>query len=203
MELGVPWRAAEYIHWQLGEVEMARRAGVVPFSMAATAGSSSQPLVAMLPVGAGGMSNLSEDPRSGLGYLGSGTTSSSQSPVAMMRAGVSGTPYPSEDLRNGSGYFAEGVLGRSSFDSGENLGRTIRRHGTVSPVGAGGNVGGAGSSGRAGNNFLHGAVLPSMAELDRGIIAFDSGTTPESSPGQRVPAGRGTFNSEQRGRGRP
>lgn len=32
-ELNVPWRAAEAMHWQLGEVEMARRAGVVPFSL--------------------------------------------------------------------------------------------------------------------------------------------------------------------------
>ncbi|KAK4156671.1 snRNA-activating protein complex subunit 4 [Chaetomidium leptoderma] len=31
-EMQVPWRAAEAMHWQLGEVEMARRAGVVPFS---------------------------------------------------------------------------------------------------------------------------------------------------------------------------
>lgn len=34
-ELAVPWRAAEAMHWQLGEAEMARRAGVVPFSLAA------------------------------------------------------------------------------------------------------------------------------------------------------------------------
>lgn len=33
-ELQVPWRAAEAMHWQLGEVDMARRAGVVPFSLA-------------------------------------------------------------------------------------------------------------------------------------------------------------------------
>lgn len=32
-EMGVPWRAAEAMHWQLGEAEMARRAGVVPFSL--------------------------------------------------------------------------------------------------------------------------------------------------------------------------
>lgn len=32
-ELGVPWRAAEAMHWQLGEQDMARRAGVVPFSL--------------------------------------------------------------------------------------------------------------------------------------------------------------------------
>ena len=32
-ELQIPWRAAEAMHWQLGEVDMARRAGVVPFSL--------------------------------------------------------------------------------------------------------------------------------------------------------------------------
>ena len=32
-DLQVPWRAAEAMHWALGEAEMARRAGVVAFSM--------------------------------------------------------------------------------------------------------------------------------------------------------------------------
>lgn len=32
-EMEIPWRAAEAMHWQLGEREMARRAGVVPFSL--------------------------------------------------------------------------------------------------------------------------------------------------------------------------
>lgn len=31
----MPWRAAEAMHWQLGEVEMARRAGTTPFTLAA------------------------------------------------------------------------------------------------------------------------------------------------------------------------
>ena len=35
-EMGVPWRAAEAMHWQLGEADMARRAGVVPFSLSST-----------------------------------------------------------------------------------------------------------------------------------------------------------------------
>lgn len=34
-ELAVPWRAAEAMHWQLGEADMARRAGVLPFSLVA------------------------------------------------------------------------------------------------------------------------------------------------------------------------
>jgi len=32
-EMGVPWRAVEAMHWQLGEADMARRAGVIPFSL--------------------------------------------------------------------------------------------------------------------------------------------------------------------------
>ena len=31
-EMGIPWRAAEAMHWQLGEEDIARRAGTVPFS---------------------------------------------------------------------------------------------------------------------------------------------------------------------------
>ncbi|KAH7465107.1 hypothetical protein FOMA001_g16970 [Fusarium oxysporum f. sp. matthiolae] len=33
-EMAVPWRAAEAMHWQLGEADMARRAGVIPSSLA-------------------------------------------------------------------------------------------------------------------------------------------------------------------------
>jgi hypothetical protein len=36
-EMEIPWRAAEAMHWQLGEQEMARRAGVVPFSLSSVA----------------------------------------------------------------------------------------------------------------------------------------------------------------------
>ncbi|KAI6249485.1 hypothetical protein HI914_02374 [Erysiphe necator] len=32
-ELAVPWRAVEAMHWQLGEADMAQRAGVIPFSL--------------------------------------------------------------------------------------------------------------------------------------------------------------------------
>lgn len=44
-ELNVPWRAAEAMHWQLGQVEMARRAGVTPFSISGgSAGTSTSRL---------------------------------------------------------------------------------------------------------------------------------------------------------------
>lgn len=42
-EMAIPWRAAEAMHWQLGEQEMARRAGVVPFSLSSTAVDPSTP----------------------------------------------------------------------------------------------------------------------------------------------------------------
>jgi len=36
-EMGIPWRTAEAMHWQLGEQDMARRAGAIPFSLSSTA----------------------------------------------------------------------------------------------------------------------------------------------------------------------
>ncbi|CAD6505641.1 BgTH12-01131 [Blumeria graminis f. sp. triticale] len=41
-EMAVPWRAAEAMHWQLGEAEMARRAGVIPFSLSPSMADSAQ-----------------------------------------------------------------------------------------------------------------------------------------------------------------
>jgi hypothetical protein len=34
-EMAVPWRAAEAMHWQLGEADMTQRAGVNTFSLTA------------------------------------------------------------------------------------------------------------------------------------------------------------------------
>ncbi|KAL1892278.1 hypothetical protein Cpir12675_004601 [Ceratocystis pirilliformis] len=39
-EMAVPWRAAEAMHWRMGEEEMAKRAGVVPFSFSHNDSSS-------------------------------------------------------------------------------------------------------------------------------------------------------------------
>ncbi|KZF20705.1 hypothetical protein L228DRAFT_240469 [Xylona heveae TC161] len=41
-EMAIPWRAAEAMHWQLGEQDMARRAGVVPFSLSSTSTEPAQ-----------------------------------------------------------------------------------------------------------------------------------------------------------------
>ncbi|KAK0639309.1 hypothetical protein B0T16DRAFT_241225 [Cercophora newfieldiana] len=42
-EMQVPWRAAEAMHWQLGENDMARRAGVVPFLLNMTGAEAQAP----------------------------------------------------------------------------------------------------------------------------------------------------------------
>ncbi len=43
-ELSVPWRAAEDMHWELGKENMAKRAGVKPFSRKDRQGSTTTPL---------------------------------------------------------------------------------------------------------------------------------------------------------------
>ena len=53
-ELGIPWRAAEAMHWQLGEAEMARRAGVVPFSLAANSSAAGLAMASLAPNQVGG-----------------------------------------------------------------------------------------------------------------------------------------------------
>lgn len=40
-ELGVPWRAAEAMHWRIGEKSMADRAGQTPFVLSIASGQSS------------------------------------------------------------------------------------------------------------------------------------------------------------------
>jgi hypothetical protein len=66
-ELGVPWRAAESMHWHLGEQEIARRAGVTPFTMAAASGRSPSSNMA-LP----GVTSPMRAPVNNPGGLGSG-----------------------------------------------------------------------------------------------------------------------------------
>ncbi|KAK3672914.1 hypothetical protein LTR78_007267 [Recurvomyces mirabilis] len=48
-EMQLPWRAAEAMHWQIGEVEMAQRANVPVFHLASGAQPTSQPTPATEP----------------------------------------------------------------------------------------------------------------------------------------------------------
>lgn len=42
-EMAIPWRAAEAMHWQIGELDMARRAGVTPFTLNPSSDQSRRP----------------------------------------------------------------------------------------------------------------------------------------------------------------
>jgi hypothetical protein len=37
IEMAIPWKLAEAMHWRMGELEMAHRAGVAPFSKSSAA----------------------------------------------------------------------------------------------------------------------------------------------------------------------
>lgn len=47
-EMAMPWRAVEAMHWQMGEHEMAKRAGVSPFSLSNPNGTY-EPMSLSLP----------------------------------------------------------------------------------------------------------------------------------------------------------
>lgn len=42
-EMKIPWRAAEAMHWQLGEEDLAKRAGTVPFSFSSSVSLEPRP----------------------------------------------------------------------------------------------------------------------------------------------------------------
>lgn len=58
-EMQLPWRAAEAMHWQIGEVEMAQRANVPVFHLAGQQGSGSS------QAGAGSEGRSSTSPSAG------------------------------------------------------------------------------------------------------------------------------------------
>ncbi|MCJ1249671.1 hypothetical protein MMC30_006897 [Trapelia coarctata] len=187
-ELGIPWRAAEAMHWQLGEADMARRAGVVPFSLASTSGPSS------LPPGQSGMQPSSVPP----GGLQSGPS------------GVIGYGAEGSHSRGSSGYTTERIgPPRGGYVSGgESLGRLGRRSGETgmremhSPGTSSRSGGGSESAGGSG------IVLPSLAEMERGMTALaggqgqmggpPTGPGPVTGPGQGLGGGRSGFGEEER-----
>jgi hypothetical protein len=48
-EIGHPWRAVEAMHWKIGEMDMAHRAGIMPFSLASTSPSATLPTANLQP----------------------------------------------------------------------------------------------------------------------------------------------------------
>ena len=174
-DLQVPWRAAEAMHWALGEAEMARRAGVVAFSMApagygepsTTAVSNSSSVSGMDPSGCNDALSAQEV---GLGLSG-------RAPGGLKHQGTSG-----EESEGGVGLeFREsyGSSGRSAMaEAGEDLEGLVTRQ--RSPV--------------CEYSEDQGVLLPSLAEFEDGVPAY-AGFVGEMG-------GLKTDGREGRGRGR-
>ncbi|KAI5862338.1 hypothetical protein GGS23DRAFT_93953 [Durotheca rogersii] len=88
-EMAMPWRAAEAMHWHLGEEDMARRAGVTPFtlSVAASEGSHGGSRGAPRHAHSHSQGSLSRDVGHGRGY-GRGATMQSSRPLASRRDSI-------------------------------------------------------------------------------------------------------------------
>ena len=158
--MAVPWRAAEAMHWQLGEADMARRAGVVPFSL------SSVTLDAPPP-----------------GHRSSPTRghSHSQSYSGAASAGSSSSRFSRPSTAQGAP-----SSGRGSGSGGSGL-RTIaaRRESTPRSVPppspsdglALAAIGGGMAMGRGG-----GQMLPSVAEMTTGVSPYNAPAYSMSMP---------------------
>ncbi|TRX97537.1 hypothetical protein FHL15_001815 [Xylaria flabelliformis] len=106
-EMAIPWRAAEAMHWQLGEQDMARRAGVTPFSLSAqtleTTHGSSRASRHAHSTSQGG---IPREVSHGRGYGGRGATMPPTRPLASRRESLPThhLPPPPEHLEVAYGY---------------------------------------------------------------------------------------------------
>ncbi|CAF9933505.1 MAG: hypothetical protein HETSPECPRED_008671 [Heterodermia speciosa] len=152
-DLQVPWRAAEAMHWALGEAEMARRAGVVAFSMApagygepsTTAVSSSLTVSGMDPPDYNDALPGQEDE---LGFGGRASRGMKQSGAA----GEESEGGASLGLRES--YGTRGRLGMAEPDEDSESPEMRQR----SPVGE--------------YSGDQGTLLPSLAEFEGGVPAY-------------------------------
>ena len=138
-ELSIPWRAAEAMHWQLGEVDMARRAGVAPFTLAPSSSAPTMPPA----------------------HLQSAGPLHSAPPSLSYMSGAAGPPGPLGPGANFGSYRTSVDMGIDSRDPRH------KRAGSASglPITLGGVSGPP----------MGPAVLPSLAELERGLTASDGG----------------------------
>jgi hypothetical protein len=157
-ELGIPWRAAEAMHWQLGESDMAKRAGVVPFTLT-TSTSGGVPALLTHPAPTPVVTNT-----------GHRYTSKAREPL-----GTSGSNYSLHELQqpeshhvhvDGTGTLGERLQGGSLAEIATSVRRTA-----VAPLGI--------SPGQV--------FLPSLAELEHGLTPFDNPTRNSSISNSRDP----------------
>lgn len=168
-EMAVPWRAAEAMHWQLGEADMARRAGVVPFSLSSVTVDTPAP-------------GHRTSPTRGHAH------SQSHSSVISGTGSSSGSRYSRPTTSHSHS---------SSRGSGSNAGRTIaaRRDSTprsVPPASPSDGLAlaaiGSGMPMGIGRGGQGGQMLPSVAEMTTGVSPY---STPAYTMSISMPMGGG------------
>ncbi|KAI1397801.1 hypothetical protein F4819DRAFT_499230 [Hypoxylon fuscum] len=110
-EMQMPWRPVEAMHWQIGEQDMARRAGATPFALKSSSaegqhgGSRASPRHAH----SHSQGSLARDVGPGRGYSRGGTASSSR-PLASRRESVQHhVPVYTEHVPENFGYAHHGM----------------------------------------------------------------------------------------------
>ncbi|KAF2156151.1 hypothetical protein K461DRAFT_90909 [Myriangium duriaei CBS 260.36] len=120
-EMALPWRAAEAMHWQIGEVEMANRANVPVFHLAGYSPSQptqiySGPTATSTPLSAGARSEDSASPRSTEGYamLQNPNENGREIPVQHARGADRSGHRRNSDMSSSTGEREENGLNRRS-----------------------------------------------------------------------------------------
>jgi hypothetical protein len=194
--MAVPWRAAEAMHWQLGEADMARRAGVVPFSLSSVSMDAPPPPSHRASPSRG--HSHSQSHPSNVGVPGSNV------PRYSRPASAHGGPS-SVNTRATGGSSARSIAARrdstprSAPPRSSDDGRLLAAIGSGMPMGMG----------------REGKLLPSVAEMTTGVSPYN---TPAyamsmsmgggySSPGPLLPSistiGMGPIRSEGKRRASP
>lgn len=175
--MAVPWRAAEAMHWQLGEADMARRAGVVPFSLSSVTLDTPPPGHRSSPTRGHAHSQSHSSAISGTG-------SSSGSRYSRP------TTSHSHSSSRGSGINAGRTIAARRESTPRSVPPPSPRDGLALAAIGGGTAMGIGRGGQGGQ------MLPSVAEMTTGVSPY---STPAytmsmpmgsgySSPGPLLPA---------------
>ncbi|KAI9048110.1 hypothetical protein LZ554_007906 [Drepanopeziza brunnea f. sp. 'monogermtubi'] len=180
-EMAVPWRAAEAMHWQLGEADMARRAGVIPFSLSSVSTDVPPPPPPAVAPSLGHRSSPSRGHRYGQSQsniiMGSG---SGPGPGPVLQQGPP-LPPPGRYSRHAPSHSTSSAKGHGGGSA-----RTIaaRRESTprsvppaspsdglaLAAIGGGGGGMGMGGMGSRGG----GLMLPSVAEMTTGVSPYST-----------------------------
>jgi hypothetical protein len=173
--MAVPWRAAEAMHWQLGEADMARRAGVVPFSLSSVTMDTPPPGHRSSPSRGHSHSQSHSSAMSGSGSTSSHysrpTTSHSSSTSMSARGG------------NGSGGSSARSIAARRDSTPRSVPPTSSSDGLALAAIGGGMPMGMGMGMGRGVQFL-----PSVAEMTTGVSPYN---TPAYAMSMPTPIGGG------------